>query len=629
MDKIDHNSRDILGNNIEKIAELFPSVVSEAQDQHTGKLKKVVDFDLLRQHLSNTLIEGDRERFRMDWPGKKASILKANTPTTKTLRPVREDSVDFDTTGNIFIEGDNFEVLKVLQESYLGKIKMIYIDPPYNTGKDFIYNDNFTVNREEYEEELGVRDDESGGKLIKNTESNGRYHSDWLSMMQERLIVARDLLTDDGVIFISIDDNEQANLKKLADDIFGNDNFIAQVVWERAYSPVNLKHHFSESHDYILCYARYKEQTQKFTLNRSSDADGRYKNPDNDPRGPWKASDYSVGPANRKNIYEITTPSGRKALPPSGYSWRFSQEKTQELIKDNRVWFGESGNNVPAYKRFLSEVKNGVTPMTIWKYKDVGHSQDATKEVKELFDGKAYFEYPKPSRLIMQLINLNTSNNDIVLDFFSGSGTTAHAVMQLNAEDGNNRKHIQVQLAESIGQNSEVYNDGYRTIAEISRERIRRAATKILAEYAEKITKRDTPLDTGFRTYKLASSNFKDVSSHPTETMQTTLLDATDNIKENRSAEDLLTETILNLGLTLDLPIESRKIAGRVTYFVGGNSLVACFDDAVSIDIVDSIAAEKPLRVVFKDSSFANDEVRINADIRLKQLSPDTTVQVV
>lgn len=618
MDKLTLHSKDILSANIDKIGEIFPGVITEAKDEN-GVTKKAIDFDLLRQHLSDQLVDGDRERFRLDWPGKRASILKANTPTTKTLRPVRMDSEEFDTTQNIFIEGDNFEVLKVLQESYLGKVKMIYIDPPYNTGKDFIYRDNFAAGVGEYEEELGVRDDENGGKLVKNTETNGRYHSDWLSMMQERLIVARDLLTDDGVVFISIDDNEQANLKELCNDTFGENNFVAQVIWERAFSPVNLKKHFSESHDFVLCYAKDLERTESNGLARI-DSDSRYKNPDNDPRGNWTSSDMTVGPVIPEKVYDITLPSGRVIRPTSGRCWLFTKNRYEEMLANNRIWFGEGGDNTPRVKKFLTDVKAGITPVTIWKHQEVGHSQSAAQALKQLFEDRDYFDYPKPVELIKRMLALYSSESDLILDFFSGSGTTAHAVMQLNAEDGGNRKHIQVQLAEPTDPSSEAYKAGYKTIPEISRERIRRAAAKIREDYAEQIAERDTPLDTGFRAYKLASSNFTNTRLHPSETSQTALLDVTDTIKPDRTSEDILTEVILDLGLTLDLPIEQKRVAGHTVYFVGGNSLVACFDDTVSLDIVDDIAAEKPLLVVFKDSSFPTDEARINVEIRLKQL---------
>jgi adenine-specific DNA-methyltransferase len=618
MDKIDLNSRDILGGNVEKIAELFPGVVTEAKDEATGELKKVVDFDLLRQHLSDELVEGDRERFRLDWPGKKASILKANTPIHKTLRPVREDSEGFDTTENVFIEGDNFEVLKVLQESYLGKVKMIYIDPPYNTGKDFIYRDNFTQGREDYEEEIGVRDDESGGKLVKNTETNGRYHSDWLSMMQERLIVARDLLTDDGVIFISIDDNEQANLKELADEIFGESNFVADFVWTKKQKasgvpPVNM---ILTNKEHVLCYQRLSDI--KFSGQARSmksykqDAGGRW----------WRLMPIQATGAQNSYFTIIDPDTGNEYYG----NWAFSENAIKRMIDEKKIAFPKSGKGLPTQIVYADEMKNDSSP--IFEYLGLYESEISSKSLIKLMEGKL-FDFPKPIDLIKFFIYQATDTTSTVLDFFSGSGTTAHAVMRLNAEDGGNRKHIQVQLAEPTDEDSEAYKAGYKSIPEISRERIRRAGKKIRETHAEQIAKRDTPLDTGFRAFKLSSSNFKDTAKHPDQIDQTSLLADTDSIKTDRTADDLLTEVILSLGLTLDLPIETRDIAGHTVYFVGGNSLVACFDDSISLDIVDDIAAEKPLRVVFRDSSFSSDETRINIDIRLKQLSPDTTVQVV
>lgn len=633
MDKIDLNSRDILGGNVEKIAELFPGVVTEAKDEATGELKKVVDFDLLRQHLSDELVEGDRERFRLDWPGKKASILKANTPIHKTLRPVREDSEDFDTTENVFIEGDNFEVLKVLQESYLGRVKMIYIDPPYNTGKDFIFKDDFAVDKDEFEEEIGVRDDENGGKLVKNTETNGRYHSDWLSMMQERLIVARDLLTDDGMIFISIGEDEIDHLRILCSEAFDENN-VEVMIWNKVsesgsagQGKMKITHRFRKDHEYLLVVYKDKESTLFNKPLKVKQFKNTYGNTDSDPRGDWVSSEIckseeKSNPAG-KNYYEITTSAGLKI----SRQWHVDKKTFDKLDADGRIYWG-SGKTVPRLKRFVNEPQP-TTPTSVIS----GISQtDGNGDLGSVLEN-TLFDNPKPVSLISWLVEIACSIDATVLDFFSGSGTTAHAVMQLNAEDGGNRKHIQVQLAEPTDESSEAYKAGYKSIPEISRERIRRAGKKIREDYAEQIAKRKenggTPLDTGFRAFKLSSSNFKDTAKHPDQIDQTSLLADTNSIKTDRTADDLLTEVILSLGLTLDLPIETRGIAGHTVYFVGGNSLVACFDDTVSLDIVDDIAAEKPLRVVFKDSSFASDETRINIDIRIKQLSPDTTVQVV
>lgn len=626
MKKLKMQTPDLTSGNIEKIQELFPNVITEKEGEN-GVIEKAVDFELLKQMLSKDLVEDDNERYRLDWPGKKVSLLKANTPITSTLRPDRESSVNFDTTENIFIEGDNFEVLKVLQESYLGKIKMIYIDPPYNTGKDFVYRDNRTVSKEDYEEELGLEDEE-GGKLFRNTDTNGRFHSDWLSMMYERLLIARDLLKDDGVIFMSIDDNEVHNLRKIADEIFGESNFVAQIIWERAYSPVNLKKYFSESHDYIICFAKNLDSIDSMTLSRTDAANERYQNLDNDPRGVWKSSDFSVGPAVQENIYEIITPSGRSVFPPNGRSWRVSRKKYEEMLLENKVWFGENGENVPSQKRFLSDVKDGITPMTLWKYAEVGHSQDATKRLKELFDDKMYFDYPKPVGLIQRCLDLSTKDEDIILDFFAGSATTAHAVMQLNAEDVGNRKFIMVQLAEETDTDSEAFKAGYKTISEIGMERIRRAGKKILEENADKLAERETPLDIGFRVYKTDTTNMKDVYYHPSAIDQKDLFNHVSHIKEDRTPEDLLTQVILDLGLTLDLPIEIKKIKGNDVYFVSNNALVACFDDKIDFSIVDEIAKSEPLKVVFKDASFKEEQDRTNIETKFKRLSPDTIITV-
>jgi len=635
MEKLKMQTPDLTDKNIEQIAALFPNVITETKDEY-GNLIKAFDFELLKQMLSKNLVEAGEERYRLDWPGKKASLLKANTPIIKTLRPCREESVNFDTTENLYIEGDNFEVLKILQESYLGKVKMIYIDPPYNTGNDFIYKDNFAKSREEYEEELGVEDEE-GGKLFRNTDSNGRFHSVWLSMMYERLIVSRDLLKDDGVIFISIDDNEVHNLRKICDEVFGGENFVADLIWERSFSPVNLKKHFSENHDFILCYSKNIDNLVCNGLQRSEEANNRYSNPDNDKRGDWQSGDLSVGPAIQSNIYEIITPSGRNVMPPSGYSWRLNKEKFNEYIKDNRIWFGEHGENVPRIKRFLSEVKQGITPMTIWKYIDVGHSQKASQDLKKLFDDYAFFTYPKPIELIRRMLELYTQPSDIILDFFSGSATTAHAVMQLNAEDGGNRKFIMVQLPETCDESSEAHKAGYETIAEIGKERIRRAGKKVVEELKAKnqqLKLGEEPvdaskLDIGFRVYKTDDSNMKDVFYHPAELKQEQLEFLQSNIKEDRTSEDLLTQVILNLGLELSLPIETKKIGGNTIFIVQTNALVACFDNDIDFKIVDTIAELKPFAVVFKDSSFKDDKDRINVQERFKRLSEETKVTVI
>ena len=480
MEKMKMESPNLTAANIEKIAALFPNCITETADEN-GKLKKAINFDMLRAMLSEDIAEGD-EAYEFTWVGKKAAIAEANRPIRKTLRPCPEESVNWDTTENLYIEGDNLEVLKLLQESYLGKVKMIYIDPPYNTGNDFIYRDDFAVSADDYAEESGQLD-ENGNRLFKNTDSNGRFHSDWCSMIYSRLMLARNLLSDDGVIFISIDDGEVDNLRKVADDVFGTVNFVSSIIWEKKYAPANDAKWFSDNHDYILVYAKDKTIWRPKLLPRSDEMNSRYTNRDNDPRGVWKAADMTVKSYSSAYDYPITTPSGRIVRPAAGRCWNTSKERFEELVKDGRIWFGEKGDNVPAVKKFLSEVQDGMVPTTIWKYEDVGHNQEGRQEVKKLFDGNGYFDGPKPVRLLSRVLQIaNLEKDSIILDFFSGSATTAHAVMQLNAEDGGHRKFIMVQLPEETDEKSEAYKAGYKTICEIGKERIRRAGNKILAE---------------------------------------------------------------------------------------------------------------------------------------------------
>jgi len=626
MDKLNQQTPNFTDEHIAKIAEMFPHCVTEAKDE-AGNLKRAIDFDLLKQELTANIVDGPRERYRLEWPGKRASLVAANTPITKTLRPAREESVDFDTTQNLYIEGDNLEALKLLQKSYLGAVKMIYIDPPYNTGKDFVYKDNFTRSREEELQESGQIDEE-GGRLVANLESNGRFHSDWLSMMYPRLRLARNLLRDDGVIFISIDDHEVHNLRKICDEVFGEENFVASVIWQRAFSPKNDAKYFSDSHDYILVYGKNIKSYSIGKLERTSEANERYKNPDNDPRGVWMSSDLTVKTYSEKYDYPIKTPSGKIVSPPIGRCWSTSKEKFEELIQDNRIWFGKDGNNVPRLKRFLSEIQKGMVPTTLWQFDDVGHNQEGRQELKALFDGKGFFDGPKPVRLLRRILHIaNTKPDDIILDFFSGSATTAHAVMQLNAEDGGKRKFIMVQLPEATDEKSEAYKAGYKTIAEIGKERIRRAGKKIKEENADKEGIDD--LDIGFRVLKIDSSNMKDVYYRPDEVSREDLFDTVDHIKEDRSAEDLLFGVLVDWGVDLTLPIERREIAGKSVYFVGHGDLAACFEENLDEAFIKAMAQEDILRVVFKESGFANDEIKINAEQIFKQLAPGTDVRVI
>ena len=627
MDKLKMQSLDVIGSNIKKIQQLFPNCVTERLGKD-GKPELAIDFEKLQAELSNEIIGEGEERYQFTWPDKRAANRLANTPTTMTLRPCREESVDFDHTQNLYIEGDNLDVLKALRETYLGKVKMIYIDPPYNTGNDFVYNDDFAQSRDEFEETSGLFDEE-GNQTIdpmqRNTESNGRFHTDWLNMIYPRLKVARDLLSDDGVIFISIDDNEQKNLKNICDEVLGEKNFLTQVIWERAFSPVNLMKHFSPSHDYILCYAKNIDIAICNGIPRTAEADSRYINPDNDPRGVWSSSDISVGPAVPENIYPITTPSGRIVEPPAGRSWRLSKKAFLERLNDNRIWFGPDGNGVPRIKRFLSELrKQGMTPMTLWKKEDVGHSQDATQKLQKLFDGHKFFDYPKPVELITRSLSLYTNKDSIVLDFFSGSATTAHAVMQLNAEDGGNRKFIMVQLPEKTDEKSEAYKAGYKNICEIGKERIRRAGQKIKEENKDKegIEK----LDTGFRVLKLDSSNMEDVYYTPQEFTPQLLFN--ENVKADRTGEDLLFQVMLDLGIELSAKIETRQIAGKTVHIVDDNYLVACFDRDVTEAAIKEIAELHPVYFVMRDASAANDNVIDNFEQLFEAYSKDTVRKI-
>ena len=575
--------------------------------------------------LSDDVIEGD-EAYEFTWVGKKASIVEANKPIRKTLRPCKEESVNWDTTENLYIEGDNLEVLKLLQESYLGKVKMIYIDPPYNTGNDFIYNDDFKMSKEEYADEQGEYDDD-GNRMFKNTETNGRFHSDWCSMIYPRLMLARNLLSDDGVIFISIDDNEQENLKKICDEVFGAENFIAQVIWKKKYGIQNDALYFSNNHDFVIVYSKNKNTYHQNLLPRSHEMDARYKNPDNDPRGAWQSDNLSVGRVTEKDIYPIITPSGREIMPPEGRSWSFSKESMDKLINDNRIWFGEDGGNVPRYKRFLSEVKQGRTCSTIWEYEEVSHTDKAKKDLKNLFEGKSFFDYPKPIELIYRSLILGTNKSDIILDFFSGSSTTAHAVMQLNAEDGGNRKFIMVQLPEKTDEKSEAYKAGYENICEIGKERIRRAGQKILEDNRNKEGIED--LDIGFRVLKLDDTNMSDVYYSPAEYSQNLLSTMESNVKSDRTDLDLLFGCLLEWGLPLSLPYRSEQIEGCTVHNYNDGDLIACFDENIPDSVMKEIAKKQPLRAVFRDSSFANSPSKINVGELFKLLAPDTRVKVI
>ena len=620
MDKMRMESIDMTEQNIEKIGALFPNCITETKDAD-GKPKKAINFDLLRQMLSGDVIEGD-EVYEFTWVGKKAAIVEANKPIRKTLRPCKEESVNWDSTENLYIEGDNLEVLKLLQESYLGKVKMIYIDPPYNTGNDFIYRDDFKQSAADYDEDSGVYD-EDGNRMFKNTDTNGRFHSDWCSMIYPRLMLARDLLTDDGIIFISIDDNEQENLKKCCSEVFGGQNFVAQLVWERAFSPKNDARFISNSHDYVLMYAKDITRFVIGRLPRTEEANARYSNPDNDPRGVWMSSDISVKTYNAECDYPITAPSGRVIEPPAGRCWSLSKKAFLERLQDNRIWFGPDGNGVPRIKRFLTDLKHdGMAPTSIMFFKDVGHSQEGAQEVSKLLDG-GFFSGPKPQRLIQRLLTLaNLKEDSIVLDFFSGSASTAQAVMNKNAEDDGHRKFIMVQLPESCDEKSEAYRAGYKNICEIGKERIRRAAKKIAEEHP------DAKFDGGFRVLKLDDTNMKDVYYAPGDYQQNFLDQLESNIKEDRTDLDLLFGCLLEWGLPLSLPYQSEKIDGCTVHNYNDGDLIACFDENIPDSVIKAIAKRQPLRAVFRDSSFAGSPAKINVTQIFKELAPDTSVKV-
>ena len=622
MDKMRMESLNMTSENINKIETMFPNCITEAKDEN-GNPKKAVNFDILRQMLSEDVLEGD-EAYEFTWVGKKAAIVEANKPIRKTLRPCKEESVDWDKTENLYIEGDNLEVLKLLQESYLNKVKMIYIDPPYNTGNDFIYNDDFKMSDEEYADEVGVFDDD-GGRMFKNTETNGRFHSDWCSMFYSRLMLARNLLTDDGVIFISIDDHEQENLKKCCGEVFGSSNFLEQIVWKRRANTPNDRY-IGKIHEYIFVYSKNIKSLKLYLQPRDGQIDSKYKNPNNDPRGPWFADNLSAngkgGRLVKSCVFPIRNPHNNiDYYPPQNKCWLFNEEKVKQYLKEDRIGFRES-TGTPYLKRFLSEVRQGSTLPTILL--DKGFSTDSAKEIRNLFQLDV-FEFTKPTKLIETLLRTGTNGNDIVLDFFSGSATTAHAVLQLNAEDNGHRKFIMVQLPEPCDEKSEAFKAGYKNICEIGKERIRRAGAKIKEE--NPIGTQD--LDIGFRVLKLADSNMNDVYYGVDEYSQNMLSMLESNVKEDRTDLDLLFGCLLEWGLPLSMPYSSEVIDGYTIHNYNDGDLIACFDEAIPDTIIKEIAKKKPLRAVFRDSSFINSPSKINVGEIFKMLAPETSVKVI
>jgi adenine-specific DNA-methyltransferase len=622
MDKLKMHSPDITQQNIDKLLALFPNCKTEKHDDE-GELSIGVDFDLLKQELSKNIIEGPQERYQLNWPGKKEALLTANAPIAKTLRPCREESVDFDTTENLFIEGDNLDALKLLQETYLGKVKMIYIDPPYNTGKDFIYADNFAESTDEYLQESGQKDSD-GNRLVANTDSNGRFHSDWLSMMYSRLKLAKNILREDGSIFLSIDDGEVANLRKLCDEIFGEDNFVANIIWHKRYAASNDAKGIPAMHDHILLY----QKSSKFSRNllpRTDKQNAHYKYDSNDGRGLWRSDNLTVKTVSESYLYDIINPTtGKEYQPTEGRCWLTNKEKMKQWIAEGRVFFGQKGDGAPQLKRYLSEVQDGVVPNSYWSYDEVGHTDSSRKELKRVFENSAPFDNPKPTALLKKIFQISTEDEDLVLDFFAGSGTTADALMQFNAELSGRRKFVVVQLPEVCDEKSNAFKAGFDKISEITKERIRRAGKKIKEE-----NPKAKNLDTGFRVLKIDSSNINEVHYTADTVSKDDLFNQVEHIKADRNAEDLLFQVMLDWGVDLSLSIRKETIEGKEVYFVNDDDLVACFDKGIDEALIKAIAAKEPLRVVFRDDGFVSDSVKINVEQIFKQLAPATDIKAI
>ncbi len=611
MKKMRMESLNLTSQNVEKIESLFPNCITESRDEN-GQLKKSVNFKMLKQILSEDIVDGE-EAYEFTWVGKKESIVEANKPIRKTLRPAPEESVDWENTENLYIEGDNLEVLKLLQESYLGKVKMIYIDPPYNTGNDFIYNDDFKVSNEEYAEESGEYD-EDGNRMFKNTDSNGRFHSDWCSMIYSRLLVAKNLLREDGVIFISIDDNEVENLKKICDEIFGEDNFVSQIAWRRTDNQPNIGN-FATVKEYILCYAKIYKNIELGRLELSEKARKEYRY--SDEKGLFRRG-ILLHKTRGRHYYNVTTKTGNILNGP----WMKTEKNFKKLDEEGMIYWTSGGDEQPYSKIYLDESK-GQIPNDFWGI-EFGTNQRASLELEKIF-GDRLFDFSKSVLLLSNLLKIGIGKDDIVLDFFSGSGTTAHATLALNAEDGGNRKFIMVQVPEETDEKSEAYKAGYKNICAIGKERIRRAGNKIKDE--NPLLTSD--LDTGFRVLKVDSSNMKDVYYSPNEISQDFLSSLESNIKEDRTDLDLLFGCLLEWGLPLSLPYKSIEIDGCVVHNYNDGDLIACFEENISENVMKEIAKLTPLRAVFRDSSFENSAEKINTSEIFKLLSPDTKIKVI
>ena len=618
MKKLRMHTPNLTDENVSRIRELFPSCVTEAQGEE-GRVKLAVDFDQLRQELSESIVEGPQERYHLNWPGKREALIAANVPIAKTLRPCREESVDFDTTKNLFIEGDNLDALKLLQETYLGKVKMIYIDPPYNTGNDFIYDDDFAEDADVFLKKSNQKD-EKGNRLIANTSANGRFHSDWISLIYPRIKLAKQLLEEDGLIFVSIDDVEIDNLKKVFEEIFGRENFIGTFVWKsRVSEDTRAVSGLSTDHEYIVCYTN-----SNYASLRGSEKDlDKFKNPDDDPRGAWRSADMTglATRDKRPNLhYDLIDPDTgiNYGCPPKG--WRFEPSTMATKIKERRILWPSTPEGRPRQKLFLNEIesvfKNISSVIT-----DVS-TGDGTREVNSLI-GNGIFSFPKPTRLIEILLEQATNKDSIVVDFFAGSASTAHAILKKNAEDSGNRRYILVQLPEPCAEGSESRREGYQTIADISKERIRRASRNLREIYQE--------IDIGFRVLKIDTSNMADVYYAPDALDKANLDLFVENIKAGRTPEDLLFQVMLDWGVDLALPIARKTIQNKEVFFVDDNALAACFDanGGVDEDFVKELATHQPLRVVFRDAGFKNSAVKINVEQIFKSLSPSTEVKCI
>lgn len=631
-DRMTMHTPNLADENFKKLAALFPNAVTETVNEN-GEVVRAIDKDVLMQEISTTVVEGREERYQFTWPDKKKAMLAANALISATLRPIKADSVGKDGTPggwdseNLYIEGDNLDVLKLLRETYLGKVKMIYIDPPYNTGNDFVYEDDFAEDTDSYMGRSGQYD-EQGNQLVQNTDSNGRFHTDWLNMIYPRLRVAKDLLTDDGVIFISIDENEVQNMRKVCDEIFGEQNFISQLGWQKVYSPKNQARYFSNDYEFVLCYCRNKDVFTLGMLPRTAEMNARYKNPDNDPRGDWKPGDC-VGNGERKNgYYDVVSPlTGKIFNVPKGKHWVYAPDTMQKMLAENRIYFGKDGNAFPAVKQFLSDV-TGRRASSLLLYEDYGHTDMAKKDLIKLFPDlvQVPFDTPKPVKLIKMLSILGTKKDDIILDFFSGSATTAQAVMELNAEDSSSyRKYILVQLPERLEENPGAEAIGLHTIADVGKERIRRAAKKIREDAGLALSK---DFDGGFRCLRLDSSNMQDVYYTPDATQQDLLAFTTDNIKPDRTPEDLLFQVMLELGVLPSSTIVETEIGGKKVFDVADGFLLACFDKGVTTETVTAIAKKQPYYAVFRDASMADDSTATNFDQIFETYSPSTVRKV-